>query len=91
MECPTCGSPDPARHPTLQPDGGEVQLCPDGFHHAALRDDTTLWAAREGLRNQLGRARDAGAVALDVPVDALAAVLNALDVVLLAGPGPRRG
>lgn len=84
MECPTCGSPDPARHPSVQPDGGEVHTCPDAFHHAALRSDTQLWGARDALRNRLGRAREAGAVTLDVPVDELAAVLNALDIVLLA-------
>lgn len=30
--CPTCGSPDPARHPATSADGGEVQPCPDPFH-----------------------------------------------------------
>lgn len=30
--CPTCHSPDPMRHPSMQPDGGEVQLCRDPWH-----------------------------------------------------------
>jgi hypothetical protein len=29
--CPTCGSPDPAKHPAVQ-EGGEVQPCKDAFH-----------------------------------------------------------
>lgn len=30
-ECPTCGSPDPKRHPAVQY-GGEVSPCSDAFH-----------------------------------------------------------
>lgn len=29
--CPTCGSPDPQRHPAVQWEG-EVQLCRDAWH-----------------------------------------------------------
>jgi hypothetical protein len=29
--CPTCSSPDPAKHPAVQHEG-EVQLCKDRFH-----------------------------------------------------------
>lgn len=32
LACPTCGSHDPDAHPTVQPDGGEVQVCRDDFH-----------------------------------------------------------
>ena len=31
--CPTCGSPDPKRHPAVQHEG-EVQVCQDVFHHS---------------------------------------------------------
>lgn len=30
-KCPTCASPDPARHPAVQY-GGEVSICKDAFH-----------------------------------------------------------
>ncbi len=30
--CPRCESPDPARHPAVQADGGEVQVCPHPWH-----------------------------------------------------------
>ena len=30
--CPRCQSPDPARHPAMQADGGEVQPCPHTWH-----------------------------------------------------------
>lgn len=33
--CPTCESPDPRRHPSMQPDGGEVQPCRDPWHAVA--------------------------------------------------------
>lgn len=30
--CPRCDSPDPARHPAMQADGGEVQVCLHPWH-----------------------------------------------------------
>lgn len=30
--CPTCGSPDPRRHPATQSEGEVVALCPDAWH-----------------------------------------------------------
>lgn len=31
-KCPTCDSPKPELHPSMQPDGGEVQLCKNPWH-----------------------------------------------------------
>lgn len=36
--CPTCGSPDPARHPAMQHEG-EVQPCGDSWHGSLLTED----------------------------------------------------
>jgi hypothetical protein len=33
-KCPTCDSPDPKLHPSMQPDGGEVQICRNSWHEA---------------------------------------------------------
>lgn len=30
--CPRCESPEPGKHPAMQADGGEVQMCPHPFH-----------------------------------------------------------
>ena len=32
VKCPTCQSPQPYLHPSMQPDGGEVQPCGDAWH-----------------------------------------------------------
>lgn len=31
-KCPKCDSPQPHLHPSMQPEGGEVQPCSDPFH-----------------------------------------------------------
>jgi hypothetical protein len=35
--CPTCESPRPELHPSMQPDGGEVQICKDPWHRRTER------------------------------------------------------
>lgn len=30
--CPTCNSPSPERHPAMQAEGGEVEVCVDDYH-----------------------------------------------------------
>jgi hypothetical protein len=35
MTCPTCGSPNPTLHPSMQLDSGEVQICLNPWHNSA--------------------------------------------------------
>lgn len=32
MNCPTCGSPNPAMHPSTQAEGEVTHICTDEFH-----------------------------------------------------------
>lgn len=41
-KCPKCESPNPALHPSLQPDGGEVHLCSHPFHAPAAAQTERL-------------------------------------------------
>lgn len=34
--CPTCASPKPELHPSMQPDGGEVQICRNPWHSSPV-------------------------------------------------------
>ena len=45
MKCPTCDSPAPHLHPSVQV-GGEVSLCPDPFHEQVTPSNTKERIAR---------------------------------------------
>lgn len=48
-KCPSCESPDPARHPAVQFEG-EVHICPDSFHQAAKPEEETFSDSKKWLR-----------------------------------------
>lgn len=41
LGCPTCGSPDPARHPAVQFEG-EVSICQDAYHAPLVLDQDPM-------------------------------------------------
>ena len=52
MPCPTCGSPDPKRHPAVQWEG-EVQPCSDAWHSPPRAEVKRAVARLDALAEEL--------------------------------------
>jgi hypothetical protein len=52
--CPTCDSPNPTLHPSMQSDSGEVQICENLWHNSAPM------SAGEGNEMQIGKSEIKG-------------------------------
>lgn len=56
-KCPRCQSPSPERHPSMQADGGEVEVCTHRFHATGATEDVRRSAIAK-LRRDLEKWSD---------------------------------